>query len=313
MTTLASGGLVDPQDLAWVEAGYRELLPVGPGVEAGLRGALEQTLGHPGSLTRAQIAFDLACGWGVGRGAARELAVGIEYLHTSSLLFDDLPFMDDARERRGNACVHRHFGEGATVLAALALITRAYELLWRSFGRAAKDRSGRASSLVASCLGLDGIVNGQALDLGFATSSQGSQEVLEVAAGKTVALTRLTLLLPALVGGAPKSVLGALERLAVAWGHAYQIVDDFRDGTMGAKRTGKTMARDAVLGRPNLPRAAGQEAALARARAELERAGVALADLAVSGTVPVALARLFAGLEREVAEIAGLLERRAVA
>jgi geranylgeranyl pyrophosphate synthase len=309
----ASGGLLDPQDLAWVEAGYRELLPVGPGVETHLRGALEQTLAHPGSLTRAQIAFDSARIWGLEREAARELAVAIEYLHTASLLFDDLPFMDDARERRGSTCAHRLYGEGAAVLAALALVTRAYEMLWRSFDRVAEDCRGRASSLVASCLGLEGIVNGQALDLGFVASRQGSREVLEVAAGKTVALTRLTLLLPALVGGAPEAVLDALERLAVAWGHAYQIVDDFRDGGMGSERSGKTMARDAVLGRPNLPRAEGQGQALARAVGELERAASALGELAGLAPVPRALGRLFERLQREVTEIAGLLHRRAVA
>ena len=59
-----------------------------------------------------------------------QLAMGLEYFHTASLVFDDLPFMDNAAERRGKPCLHVLFGEACATLAALALINRAYALVW---------------------------------------------------------------------------------------------------------------------------------------------------------------------------------------
>jgi geranylgeranyl pyrophosphate synthase len=313
MSQRASGDLLEAGERAWVEDGYRTLLKVGHAVEPGLRGALEATLSRGGGLARAQIAYDLARSFGGGREAARELAIGIEYLHTASLLLDDLPSMDDAVERRGGPCPHRLFGEGATVLAALALINRAYDLLWRSIAPVAESRRERASALVASCLGLDGVINGQALDLAFGSSRQGSGEVLAAAAGKTVAMTRLTLVLPACVHGAEEAVLDLLDDLSRSWGHAYQIVDDFRDGLEKAGGVGKTTGRDLTLGRPNLPRAAGAGEALARAEEEIARASLSLRRLEEAGTVPRALLRLFEALRSQAGEIAELLAHRVVA
>ena len=63
---------------------------------------------------------------------AKDLAIALEYFHTASLLFDDLPCMDNASERRGVPCVHLAFGEAGAILAALALINRAYALSWRA-------------------------------------------------------------------------------------------------------------------------------------------------------------------------------------
>ena len=88
--------------------------------------------------------------------------------------------------------------------------------------------------------------------------------MVRVAEGKTVPLVRLSLVLPALAGGASEPALDRLEELSRAWGLAYQILDDFKDGLMSREETGKSTARDDVLGRPNLPAAIGRRAAMVR-------------------------------------------------
>ncbi|HEV2762377.1 MAG TPA: polyprenyl synthetase family protein [Pyrinomonadaceae bacterium] len=91
-------------------------------------------------------------------------ATAVEYVHTSSLIFDDLPCMDDASERRGRASLHRRYGEGLSVLVALALLNASYGLVFEGDG-AADERSVRAHAEIVACVGTQGMVTGQTLDL----------------------------------------------------------------------------------------------------------------------------------------------------
>lgn len=292
--------LLAPAAFQFVAEGFGELLPLASSLEPHLRGVVADGLRHPGSLFRAQLVFAAARRHGLAEETARELAVAIEYFHTASLLFDDLPAMDDAAERRGFPCAHVRHGEAAAMLGALALINQGYALLWRVLGRLPRGRGARAARLVNECLGLYGILDGQARDLHFASSPRGEAEVLAVARGKTVTLIRLTLVLPALAGGASRAELAELEKLAVAWGHAYQVADDFKDLLMDGAETGKSVRRDFQLGRPNLPTAIGKVAAYARLEEWLRQGAAAVARL---GGQPE-LARLQQVLEDEAAAVA---------
>lgn len=292
-------GLLPPPQQAFLLAGFRSLSGVPAGLEPHLAGVLADVLAHPGSLARAQLAFAVLRRLGVRRAPARELAVALEYFHTASLLFDDLPAMDDAGERRGRPCPHLRWGEGAAILGALALITRAYELLWGVVGTLPMPRRRWASELVASCLGPAGILDGQALDLHFQPGEADAEAVARVAAGKTVPLVRLALVLPALVGGAGEAELSHLDGLATAWGLAYQAVDDAKDCLLSAAEVGKSTSRDRALGRPNLPVVAGWTETLARLDELLAEGREHLAALAAERPGWRRLAGLQAHLERE--------------
>jgi geranylgeranyl pyrophosphate synthase len=309
----ASPDLLPRHQLDTLHLAYRRLLPVGPGIERNLAGVLTDALNHPGSLYRAQVAWGLLSAGGAAAETAVAQAIAIEYFHTASLLFDDLPAMDDAAQRRGRPCPHGTWGEAATMLAALALITRAYELLWRSLDHLEPRRRQRAAALVADSLGLDGILNGQALDLHFAAAERSGADVLRVAVGKTVSLIRLTLVLPALTVGAGEDVLQRLDGLATAWGLSYQILDDFKDCLMSREESGKTPARDGLLGRPNLPLVAGWESALGRLEGLLAEAAELLAPLAAEGDRWAPLLRLQEVLDGELADVRRRLPRRACA
>ncbi|MCB1069911.1 MAG: polyprenyl synthetase family protein [Verrucomicrobia bacterium] len=270
--------LLSPADFQLVQEGFRAGLSAQPALERHLRGVIHDTLSHPGSLARAQLAFSLLKALGFDAAIARDVGVAIEYYHTASLLFDDLPCMDNASTRRGHACPHTVHGESAAILGALSLITKAYALLWPALNHLPAERRTATSALVEECLGLHGILNGQAYDLHYGESGKTEQDVLRIARGKTVTLIRLTLLLPALMRGADTTSLKLLEQLAEHWGLAYQILDDFKDGLLNEAESGKTVDRDALLNRPNLPKAMGAPAALnaldrhlGQARAAIER------------------------------------------
>ena len=239
-------------------------LPLPPGVERHLRDSLLHVLHAPGRMARPRIVLEVAAAYGQMPEQAENLAIALEYFHTASLLFDDLPCMDDATERRGVPCLHLAFGDAGAILAALALVNRGYALAWRSVAELPRARQERGLAYLEHRLGVDGLLNGQSQDLHYATLPHDRATSERVARGKTVSLIRLALVLPALLGGAPEGELILLERIALFWGLAYQILDDLKDVLDRSQATGKTAARDELLDRPNLALILGVSAALER-------------------------------------------------
>jgi geranylgeranyl pyrophosphate synthase len=231
--------------------------------ESHLAGALDETLRHPGNMIRAEMAFRLGRAYELPESSSEHLAIAIEYFHTASLIIDDLPCMDDAVLRRGAACVHRTYGEGAAILSALALINRAYGLLWQSV--AGSPTCAAAVQYAEQHLGMTGLLNGQSRDLHLREAARQPRVYQQIAIGKTVSLIRMALVVPAIAGGASRYEQCLLDRLAVAWGLCYQILDDLRDVLHAKDEGGKTAARDEELHRPNLALTIGVEAAFRRA------------------------------------------------
>jgi geranylgeranyl diphosphate synthase type II len=227
-------------------------LPLPHGIEPHLAGALRDTLQHPGSMVRAELAYRIACSFGVSEDRSEHLAIAIEYFHTASLLFDDLPSMDDAELRRGVPCAHQIYGEGAAILAALALINRAYALVWKSFAGLPEQVQSTGLEYLERHLGIAGLLNGQSQDLHYSRLSCHLREPQSIAMGKTVSLIRLALVLPAIAGHASSQEINLLDRLSVFWGLSYQTLDDLKDVLQTEHSHGKTAARDAYLDRPNL-------------------------------------------------------------
>lgn len=235
-------------------------------VEPRLAAALQDLLARPGSLVRSSVAYLMGIEMGVSETAARALGCGIEYLHTASLVFDDLPAMDDARTRRGMTCTHVVHGEAVALLAALALVNRGYALIWQGVRHASADRRGRACEWVDQRLGIHGVIGGQAHDLRGWRGEQSAAEVSEVAARKTADLLRLALVLPAIVGRGSEREIQVLDRIALLRGLAYQAADDLKDVLSPDEDSGKTSNRDEALGRPSLVTAEGLPATLRRFR-----------------------------------------------
>jgi geranylgeranyl diphosphate synthase, type II len=243
---------------------FTAYLPLPANLEPHLREALDRVLRNPGSLVRPEIVLEIALGYGLPEAQATDLAIGLEYFHTASLLFDDLPSMDDAVERRGIPCAHIEFGDAGAILAALALVNRAYALIWRAVAASLPECRSQALAYIERHLGLGGLLNGQSMDLHYATLPHDRQTTEQIAIGKTVSLIRLTLVLPAILGRATTAELQILERIALYWGLSYQIVDDLKDLLQGPAETGKTASRDLSLDRPNIALAIGIDGAAER-------------------------------------------------
>ena len=179
----------------------------------------------------------------VGASASRALGVAcaIELLHTYSLVHDDLPAMDNADERRGQATCHRKFGEGNAILVGDALLTMAFEWLGRN---GTPNTLAILRTLGAAC-GTTGLIGGQVLDLQAISQPRSSTErnLRDIAERKTAALIAASVVSGALAGGAKPDDVKRLRRYGQLIGLAFQLIDDVHDRDGLAQVMGVEAAR----------------------------------------------------------------------
>lgn len=166
-------------------------------------------------------------------------AAAVEFIHTSSIIFDDLPSMDNSETRRGRLSLHEKFGEGLSTLVAIGFLNHSYRLVTFD-GRGNSDRAVGAVLEIVNCVGPAGMVGGQSVDLTVQRAECRTcalRESRQVQNLKTSSLIRLCLSLGAILSGADEESLSHLSRFANCLGHAYQLSDDIID-----------IAQDAVTG-----------------------------------------------------------------
>jgi geranylgeranyl diphosphate synthase type II len=205
-------------------------------------------------------------------------ACAVEFLHTSSLILDDLPAMDDADLRRGRPAVHLACGEGIATLAALALFNQAYALLARAAGQSGEPAlTEKLLAEAAHCIGADGMIGGQAVDLALRAAGAGP-EVLGSRNLKTTALMRLTMTAGAIGCGANDADVSALAKFGEFLGLTYQICDDLLDEVGECGLTGKPARQDARHLRPTFVGELGLEGSHRLAMLLAEEGKAAITD-----------------------------------
>jgi geranylgeranyl pyrophosphate synthase len=253
-----------------VEAALRRRLPTSTLARAGrLNEALEYAVFPGGKRLRPALALLASRLAGASHQQGLAVACAVEFLHTSSLILDDLPSMDDADVRRRRPALHLVHGEGVAVLAAVALLNQSYALL----SEAARDDDGALVREAARCVGPDGMVGGQVVDLSTRAAAA-DEEALASRDLKTVALMRLLMTAGALACGAGGEVTSALADFGERFGRAYQVCDDVRDETCASDVTGKPARQDARHRRASAVTGFGAEGARLFARRLIAR-GVA--------------------------------------
>lgn len=227
-------------------------------------------------------------------------ACALEYIHTYSLIHDDLPAMDDDDLRRGKPTNHKKFGEAMAILAGDALLTEAFALIARSYAVADDSMALRILGEIATAAGAQGMVGGQVRDtLGVGEPLE--QRALEKTHRmKTGALLLTAVRCGGIIGGAGKRELATLTRFGKNIGLAFQVADDVLD-VVGSKETlGKTAGKDAAQNKITFPTLLGVERSrryaltLAdQAVAELEQFGSAADHLRELASFIARMPRLF--------------------
>jgi geranylgeranyl diphosphate synthase type II len=234
-------------------------------IPAPLRDAMEYALTSGGKRIRPVVL--LSAGIAVG-GEEKDLlpfACSVEYVHTYSLIHDDLPAMDDDDYRRGRPTCHKVFGEAAAILAGDALLTEAFRVMGES-PLAGRDpvKAVRASALLARAAGASGMAGGQMMDLS-PPAGEGVTAIEEIDLRKTAALLSASAAMGGILGGGGGGQVESLSRYGRALGLLFQITDDILDETGSFEEMGKAVAKDRARGKLTYPAARGMAEAGARA------------------------------------------------
>ena len=225
-----------------------------------------------GKRLRPFLTVESAKLFGVNPDAALLTAAAIEFVHTYSLVHDDLPAMDNDDFRRGKPSCHKQFGEAAAILAGDALLTYAFEVL--SNPRVHADANVRCELIrsVARASGVRGMVGGQMMDLDAEHQNLSIDEVIRLQRLKTGELFAVSCEAGAILGKAPETMRARLQRYAHDMGLAFQITDDLLDVEGTRTETGKGVKKDAAAGKATLVSVLGLERAREQAQTLAEQA-----------------------------------------
>ena len=185
------------------------------------------------------------CGYPGGTGGARHvnLAACVEFIHTATLLHDDV--VDESVLRRGLASANAVFGNKASVLVGDFLFARAFQLMVEDGSLAVLDVLSAAAATIAE---------GEVLQLATQNDLSTSEErYLDVVKGKTAALFSAACQVGALVADRPEHEAAALAEFGLNLGIAFQLVDDALDYAADQAVLGKTIGDDFREGKITLP------------------------------------------------------------
>lgn len=183
------------------------------------------------------------------RGAeelALPLACAVEFVHTYSLIHDDLPCMDDDDLRRGRPSCHIRFGYATALLAGDALLSLAFDtaLCNNKLRSGYPERAARAAWELAAASGALGMVGGQVIDLESEGKAVPLRTLELMHRAKTGAMIVAAAKMGAIAAGAPEEHIAAAAGYAQRIGLAFQIVDDILDASGDSGKLGKPAGSD---------------------------------------------------------------------
>lgn len=215
--------------------------------------AMSYALQAGGKRIRPQLMLAAADYVGLPWERIRPAVLSIEYLHTYSLIHDDLPAMDDDELRRGKPTTHKVFGEAMAILAGDALLTEAFGRMTDLAKQDFPPHSVLAAvNRLAHSAGRSGLIRGQVQDLAAENKSVDLEALEEIQRMKTGALFTTALAIPPLLVEDNRTAQ-ALTRFGEHFGLVFQMVDDILNVIGDTKLLGKATGTDADRGKATYP------------------------------------------------------------
>jgi farnesyl diphosphate synthase len=173
---------------------------------------------------------------------AMSIALAVEFLHTYSLIHDDLPAMDNADLRRGHPTLHKSYDEVTAILVGDALNTHSFNLIANSpLGANTKIE---LIKTLSSDGGIDGMIIGQAIDCYFENTTIELEKLEFLHIHKTAKLIASSLKMGAIISGLSIDIQNTLYDFGIDIGLLFQIQDDIIDETQTQEEAGKTTSND---------------------------------------------------------------------
>jgi farnesyl diphosphate synthase len=234
--------------------------------EATILEAMRYSALSGGKRLRSFLTVCSASLFGVSIDSAIETAAAIEFIHTYSLVHDDLPAMDNDDLRRGKPSCHIAFGEAAAILAGDGLLTYAFQILASPKVHADAGVRCELISALAAASGCWGMVGGQMMDLEAENKQLSVEEIIRLQRLKTGELFAVSCEAGAILGKAPGMMRNLLRAYAHDMGLAFQITDDLLDVEGTRTETGKGVRKDTAAGKATLVSVMGVERAREHAK-----------------------------------------------
>lgn len=263
-----------------VDKALDKLVPPANMFPASVHEAMRYSLFAGGKRVRPILAIAAAEALGAKTSDLLPLAGSLEFIHTYSLIHDDLPAMDDDDFRRGRSTCHKVYGEAIAILAGDGLLNLAFEVL--SDPRRTKSVSAnRLLSIIreiGAASGVHGMVGGQVVDMESEGKDIDLPTLEYIHTHKTGALIRASVRVGALYAKASEKRLKALTRYGERVGLAFQIADDILDITGKQDEIGKDVGSDLKKDKKTFPGFYGLEGSRLRANEVADKAIHSLRD-----------------------------------
>jgi geranylgeranyl diphosphate synthase type II len=246
------------EDRLSVDAALERLLPAESAQPSSIHTAMRYSVFAGGKRIRPILCLETARIFTADVTPAHFPACAIEFIHTYSLIHDDLPALDNDDLRRGKPTCHKKFGEAIAILAGDALLTLAFETIGAA-PVAAERRVAILTEVATSAGTVRGMVGGQVADI-EAEGKRVEPQMLEyIHLSKTAALIRASITAGALCAGAGPEDVSRLRRFGETIGWAFQVTDDILDVEESSAALGKTAGKDLAQQKATYPAVYGLE------------------------------------------------------
>lgn len=246
------------EDRLAVDAHLERLLPAESAPPASIHEAMRYSVFAGGKRIRPILCVETARIFEPEASFALFPGCAIEFIHTYSLIHDDLPALDNDDLRRGKPTCHKKFGEATAILAGDALLTLAFETI-AATPVSSERRVSMVTEIATAAGTVNGMVGGQVADLEAEGQKVGPKTLEYIHKSKTAALIRASITSGALSAGAPSGDVARLRRFGEAIGWAFQVTDDILDVEESSAALGKTAGKDVVQQKATYPAVFGLE------------------------------------------------------
>ncbi|MBS5414694.1 MAG: polyprenyl synthetase family protein [Firmicutes bacterium] len=224
-----------------------QYLPPKEGLQKTVLTAMNTTVKAGGKRLRPMLINETYKMFGGEGDIVKPFMAAIEMIHTYSLIHDDLPALDNDDYRRGQKTCHIVYGEDMAILAGDALLNYAYEVATKAFDLADQDEMMNvveAVKILARKPGIYGMIGGQVADVELEGTPLSMEQILFIHKNKTSVLIEACMMIGAVLAGASKEDVMAMEECGEYIGLAFQIQDDILDLTGDEEEIGKPVGSD---------------------------------------------------------------------
>lgn len=257
------------QKVGYIQEVIRKYLPIEEGMQKTVIEAMNYSVMGGGKRIRPLLMLETYRLFnGKNQDDLEPFMAAMEFIHTYSLVHDDLPAMDDDEYRRGRKTTHVMFGEAMGILAGDALLNYSYEVVSSAVMKSSNTvLAARAMTILSQKSGIYGMLGGQVVDVENEGQPLSKEKIEFIHELKTGALIEASMMIGAILAGCSKEQVLVVRRIGQQIGLAFQIQDDILDVVGDEQKIGKPVKSDEKNNKTTYVSLVGVE----KAKREVER------------------------------------------